>query len=88
MREITIACGVHAVDSMAQECHGHRIGIECALVRRCVDALREPADNAEAASPEVLRKLVSIFCASASRISAAYNRQGRHVKSIRVTDNI
>ncbi len=73
MREIAIACRVHAVDSMAQECYGHRIGIECALVRRRVDALRQPADNAEAASPEVLRKLVSIFSTSAGGISAAYN---------------
>ena len=88
MREIAIACGVHAVDSMAQKCHGHCIGIECALVRRCVYTLRQPADDAEAASPEVLRKLVSIFCASAGRISAAYNRQGRQVKSVGVTDNI
>ena len=79
MREFAIFGWVDSVDAVSKECDGFCTGIQRPLVRRRVDALREPTDNTKTGLSQVPGEIVSVPDAARGRVAAADDRQCREM---------
>ena len=75
---------VDPIDAMTQEGDGTTAGSEGTTVCSSIDTLRQPADNREAGTREMLGELEGVALAALGRIAATDDRDGRQVQNVRV----